>query len=221
MKREAAEVSVKPTVRHVKYDPRHSALLVIDLQNDFVSPAGGLARLGVDLAPLREMLRRAVQLVADARQEGVKIIYVRHVNSDDASSPPILEKRGEQGRDRVPVVWKGSWGAALAPELDARAEDIVLEKTRFDGFLNTDLDCRLRALGIQTVVLSGLSTNVCVDSTARAAFMRDYFVLIPEDCVAASIRHLHAPALETLARYFVTVTRADALVSEWRAFRSP
>lgn len=202
---------------HEKYDPGRTAVLVIDVQNDFVSPGGGLDRLGVDLTSLRAMVERTVRFLADARRIGVRIVYVTHVNSDEASSPPLREKRGEQGRDSIRVVWKGTWGAELAPELDVRRdEDLVVDKTRFDAFLGTDLDERLRALGIRTVVVTGMSTNVCVDCTARAAFMRDYYVVVPEDCVASSVPRLHPAALETLGRYFATVTTSEAVLRAWQ-----
>ncbi len=202
-----------------KVAPAHTAVLVIDLQHDFVSPDGGLARLGVDLTDVQAIVPRVASLLDEARAAGATVIFVCHVNSDDTSSGPIREKRQDLGRERVPVCWQGTPGVEVDRGLSVLAGDLVLRKHRFSAFLNTPLDSMLRAHGIQTLVLMGMSTNVCVDSTARDGFMRDYYVVIPQDCVASSRPELHRPALETLQRYFVTVTSSAAIAQCWQDAR--
>ncbi len=199
-----------------KVVPARTAVLVIDLQQDFVSPAGGLARLGADLGTVQAIVPRVASLLDRARAAGALVIFVCHVNSDATSSGPIREKRQDLGRERVRVCWQGTAGVQVDDRLPLAEGDVVVHKHRFSAFLNTPLDSILRARGIQTLVVVGMSTNVCVDSTAREGFMRDYYVVIPEDCVASSRPELHAPALETLKRYFATITTSDAIVACWQ-----
>ena len=92
-----------------KVAPLHTALLVVDFQNDFVSPDGGLARQGADLEPIRASVIRTACLLERAREAGVKVIFICHINSEETSSAPLREKRHDLGRDAIPVCWKGTW----------------------------------------------------------------------------------------------------------------
>jgi ureidoacrylate peracid hydrolase len=209
-------MSSEPLVRlEAKVAPVHTAVVVIDLQNDFVDPRGGLAQLGTDLRPIQAIVPRVSRLLGAARKAGVTVIFIRHVNSDETTSAPILEKRRGLGREEVRVCWKGTWGAEICGELAPHPTDLVLEKPRYSAFINTPLDSILRAREIRTLVIVGMSTNVCVESTSRDGFMRDFFVVIPADCVASSVPDAHGPALDNLARYFATLTTEEAIERCW------
>jgi ureidoacrylate peracid hydrolase len=198
-----------------KVKPTHTVVLVVDIQNDFCSTKGALAKLGADITAIRQMLPRLIQFINQAREARVPIIYIQHINSDETTSPPLMEKRSQLGRDRVPVCQKGTWGAELLKELHVAPLDIVVQKYRYSAFINTSLDLILRSRGIKSLIITGMSTNVCVESTARDGFMHDYFIVLPEDCLATTISVLHQPSLETLKRYFATVTTSHAIVEAW------
>lgn len=198
-----------------KVNPEHTAILVVDVQNDFCSPEGALARSGSNISMIRKMLPRLVDFINHARLVRTPTIYVQHINSDETTSPSLLEKRTELGRDRIPVCQRGAWGAELSKELPVADLDVVVQKHRYSAFMNTNLDLILRSREIKTLIITGLSTNVCVESTARDGFMHDYFIVLLEDCLATTIPTLHEPSLETLKRYFATVTSSRTIVEAW------
>lgn len=198
-----------------KVDPTHTAILVIDVQNDFCSYEGALAKLGTDISMIHRMLPSLIRFINYAREANAPIIYIQHINSDETTSPSLLEKRIGLGRDRVSVCQKGTWGAQLFEELPINSSDFVVQKYRYSAFINTNLDLILRSHGIKTLIITGLSTNVCVESTARDGFMYDYFIVLPKDCLATTITSLHQPSLETLQRYFATVTASHAIIEAW------
>ncbi|MEM2893885.1 MAG: isochorismatase family cysteine hydrolase [Candidatus Bathyarchaeia archaeon] len=161
-------------------------MLVIDMINDFVSGALGGERALRIIAPLRELLRRA-------REVRIPVIYV-----SDAHLPGI---------DREFELWpshalEGSWGAEIIEELRPEAGDYNLKKRRYSAFYATGLDPLLRELGVDTVILTGLVTNICIQHTAADAFFRGYRVVIPRDCVEASTQDEQEAALRYMERIY-------------------
>ncbi|MEW6263898.1 MAG: cysteine hydrolase [Thermodesulfobacteriota bacterium] len=195
--------------------PAQSALLVVDMQNDFCSPQGRLAATGGSVAMIQEMIPRLSFFLVRAREMGVRIIYLRHINSPEAMSEAWLSREVLSGRNKVNLAEPETWGSEIIAELTPGPGDLIVLKHRYSGFVQTRLDLVLRAKKIKGVVVTGVSTNVCVDSTARDAFMRDYFVVLPEDGVASTVRELHLPALVNLARYFGRVTRFEFILAAW------
>ncbi|HYW93125.1 MAG TPA: cysteine hydrolase [Gammaproteobacteria bacterium] len=200
-------------------DPGASALVVIDLQNDFCHPEGAYARRGIRYTPpLEQTLANLHRLVGAARAAHVPVFFMRMENSSWADSPPTRARRGRHGRDpdAPPTCPEGSWGAGLygvAPSPDDR----VMVKHRYSSFIGTALDTYLRSLERCTVVVAGLVTNVCVESTARDAFMRDYWTVTVGDCCTAGSRAEHEGALSNLDRYFGEVLTLDELLQHWPA----
>ena len=111
----------------------------------------------------------------------------------------------------------GTPGIEILPALTPEPDDMVIPKTRYSAFVGTDLDARLRALGVTTLVLTGVATNVCVESTWRHGFMLDYYVVVPVDLVACGDAAAHAAALQNLERYFGVSTHAADLIQAWQA----
>ena len=206
-----------------KIDPNHTAMLVIDMQNDFVSPGGAWERTGEDLTLPQLALKNIIDLISSARQYRVPIVFIRSVyNTENNSylSPVFLyqAKRFKKGRYfDFPVCVPNSWGWELAPGLELRPEDTVVTKHRFSAFINTDLDLVLRSKGIQTLIFTGVGTAVCVESTARHAFFVDYYNVFAADCCGAYNREVHEQALKRLDTQYGEVTQSKELVSAWRA----
>jgi nicotinamidase-related amidase len=202
-------------------DPSRTALLVVDMQNDFCSPGGFFDGAGHDVAPCRALVPHLAGLAADVRAAGALVAFTMTVRTEPqrqrlrpARHP--LEAEGAppatRGNDRYAP---GAWGTTIADELVPGAGDLVIEKPRQSGFYRTTLADDLAARGVDTVAIAGVTTNCCVDTTARDAFMRDLDVVVLSDGVAAfgRERHLHDATLENLALFFGVVATSDELLA--------
>lgn len=203
-----------------KVRPEHTALVVIDVQNDFCAPDGFVARGGRDVSLVQEMTKRLPAFIVHARDAGVRVIFVRCAYSTPDNlflSDVWLEqaaRRQNGGYTLSPVCQTGERGADY---YDVRPEpsDIVVVKHRYDAFVATDLDLVLRSNAVRTVVLTGVSTHVCVETTARSAFVRDYYaVVVADGCAAYSIEE-HQASLRTIDRFFGEVAGMEDILPHW------
>lgn len=195
-------------------DPRFAALVIVDLQNDFVGEGGVVERRGEGReAQLRGIVANTAAVVQSARHVGTTIVYLRYSRTADhkyespASLRWMLMKRG-YASDRVSAV-EGTWGKEIVDALAPKAGDAVIDKRRSSGFFSTNLHDILRARKIRTIILAGVSTHGCVEATARDAELRDYYVVVLEDCVGSYNEDLHRAAIMVMAsRYEVVSSRA-------------
>jgi ureidoacrylate peracid hydrolase len=191
-----------------KVEPRHTALVVIDMQNDFIADQGLIAREGRDTSQAKAMADRLPELINTARAGGVLVIFVRNIYTSDRNFYPSdawLEQAARKragGYTRIPVCAAGSWGGDFYGEVRPGPRDPIVTKHRYSAFYNTDLDTLLRANGIRTVVLTGVVTNVCVETSAREAFVRDYYVVVASDGTAAYSQEDHDMTLKNIDRFF-------------------
>jgi ureidoacrylate peracid hydrolase len=201
-------------------DPRHAALIVVDMQNDFCDANGALARSGSDPSLIQAMAPRLVSLLAAARRAGLKIVHVRTEHSPWTDSASWVGRH--HGKSRT-VCFPGSWGAEYYPGFEPEeaqdrrpgSHEFVVTKHRYSGFVGTDLDLVLRSQGIRSVIMTGEATNVCVESTARDAFMRDYWVVFVSDCTASTFKEAHDATLVTMGRHFATMATGDEIMATW------
>lgn len=197
--------------------PERTAVLVIDLQNDFCSDRGALAVRGADVRRNQEILSGVASFVDEARAQGCLIVWVRQVADAYTASPARQARSAAMGRTATTVCARDTWGAELAAPLAPHSNDVVMEKHRYSAFVGTALEMVLRSTGRDHVVVCGTAANVCVDSTARDAYMRDFHVRVPDDLVGYSREDLGRPALETLSIYFAEVTSAQSIIDAWVA----
>lgn len=165
------------TVDHI--DPRTTALIVVDMQNDFVAPG----------APIETPMGRAMvpclqQALACCRAHRIPVIYTAHVHRAGGSDVGLLAHAPPIGRGAALV--DGSPGAAIYPDVAPRDGEIVIAKHRFSAFYGTDLEIILRGLGVITVVIAGVTTENCCHATARDAFFRDFQVVVLSDATGTS-----------------------------------
>lgn len=195
-------------------DPATTALLVIDVQNDYAHPDGALGRIGIDMSTAVEMIPRLQRVVDAARAAGVYVVFTRNWHRDATDSEAWSRRihRTITPEQRPGVA--GSWGAEFTGVLPLPGEEIV-SKARYDAFLNTNLELLLRARGIRTVVCTGTATNVCVESTARAAHMRDFNLVLIGDCCATGDQRLHEATLTNIQVHFGEVVGAEAVLDAW------
>lgn len=219
----ASRIAHVPPVKGMreKVDPRHTALVVIDMQNDFIDDQGLIAREGRDVSQAKEMAKRLPQLIETARAAGVFVVFVRNIYTSDRNfylSDVWLEQAARKragGYTRIPVCAAGSWGGDFYGEVRPQPQDPVVTKHRYSAFYNTDLDTILRANAIRTVVLTGVVTNVCVETSAREAFVRDYYVVVASDGTAAYVQADHDMTLKNIDRFFGEAASIEELTALW------
>jgi ureidoacrylate peracid hydrolase len=208
-------IEVAPLSLEERIDPKTTALVVVDVQNDFCHSDCQHARLGSDMSAAQEMVPRLMLLVDAARGAGAEVIWVRTHHSEQTMSRVQWERlvRTRPGTDLI--CRPGSWGAEFYRVEPAAGESIVT-KHRYSAFVNTDLELILRSRGIESVIVTGVATNVCVESTARDAFMRDYYVVLVEDCSAAYSPEKHQATLVNIRDQFGVVVKASQIFEVWQ-----
>jgi ureidoacrylate peracid hydrolase len=205
-----------------KVQPGHTALIVIDMQNDFIAPNGLIGRKGLDLTAAQQLAERLPTFIAAAREAGALVIFVRNVYTTERNfylPDAWLEQAARKqsgGYTRFPVCAEGSWEGDYYGEVRPQPGDAVVTKHRYNAFHNTDLDTILRANAIRTVVMTGVATDVCVGSTAREAFMRDYYAVMVDDGTATFSREDHDAALKNFDRYFGEVSTIAEISTIWK-----
>lgn len=204
-----------------KIDPRWAALLVIDMQNDFCADGGALHRSGLDVTPLRTPAKTIINLVDSAHRARAPVIFIRNVYNTPEGwylSDVMLEHalRCWNGRyHTIPMCERDSWGGDFYDGIRPSESDLVIVKHRFNAFFNTDLDLVLRNKGIRTIVVCGVLTNVCVESTVRDAFFRDYYVVVPADCVGTLDDEFQRASLRNIAFGFGLVVKSQEIRQVW------
>ncbi len=159
---------------------RPTALLVIDAQNDFLKPNGKIAETYGLVSEAPKLVKRLCALLSVARDVGIRVIYTRMVYKSDYSDA------GTRARSRsLKALKEGTWGSEIIRELPPKQTDDVINKQRASAFYNTNLELVLRGYGIKTLIITGVATNICVESTAREAMFRDFDCIIVRDCVAS------------------------------------
>jgi ureidoacrylate peracid hydrolase len=194
--------------------PRRTALVVIDMQNDFLHEDGWYARSGVDIGHMQASVEPTRTLVAEARSRGLPVIWTRHGFRDERDAGVFMRLRpflAEGG------LRQGSWGYEVLDGLGAAPEDWYVEKNRLSAFYNTNLELLLRSLDAETVLFSGVLTNQCVAATSKDANFRDFKPVVVRECTGTTLPHLHEPALEMIAVGWGEVRGLDQAISEIRA----
>ena len=201
--------------------PGRTALVVVDMQTDFASPEGAMGRAGADLSAVPAALAAAQRLADAARAAGVPVVFVGLMTSAEDDSAAWAERMRRQGGDQggdpaeaLALCRAGTLGAAFVGPIPLVGEPVV-GKLRYSGFFRTDLDAHLQRLGVDTLVIAGVTTDCRVDCTVRDAFHLDYHVFVAADACAAYEPGLHEATLKALALNFAIVVPADAVVAAW------
>jgi ureidoacrylate peracid hydrolase len=185
----------------VRLDPAATAILIVDMLNEFCKPGGAMVLPGYErLVPPQKALIEA------GRRAGCPIVFVV-----DAHRPNVRQDR--EFLKRTPHCLEGEWGARVIEDLGPQPDDLYVIKRRYSAFFGTDLDLTLKDLGIDAVVVAGVVTNICVRSTVHDAFFQGYTVVVPEDGCAATGAREQASSLYDIATHFGTVCRAADVVA--------
>lgn len=188
-------------------DPATTAVVVVDVQRLFTDMLGAPIE-----PPLAEVLPRIGRFLGEARRAGATVVLVRTIIAPDSHSRSTLQWPEFMRAGMAP----GAQGTEFDPSLDVQPGDLEIVKQRYSAFFGTHLDERLREQGIENVIVLGLTTNVCVQSTARDAWQCDYRTITLDDCCAEIGEGSHAASLAWTARNFGIVCTSNDVCTRWR-----
>ncbi len=209
-----------------KVDPQHAALVLVDVQNDFCAEGGAMHREGRDLSLVKQMIPRLERLLAAARAAKVKCVWIRcayNTGPNHYLSEVWLEqaKRRRNGAYvQYGVCEPGEWNGDFFHVRPA-PDEVIVTKHRYGAFEGTDLDLVLRSCGIRSVIMTGVATNVCVETTARQAFLKDYYVVFTGDCSATFTQAAHEATLHNIDQFFGQVATSEEIMACWPAAEVP
>jgi ureidoacrylate peracid hydrolase len=198
---ESRLVTIEAQPKAITIDLAKTAVIVVDMQNDFGAKGGMFDRAGIDIGPIQKAVEPTTRVLSAARKASVPVIYLKMAFRPDlsdaggADSPNWIKHQPFRVGERVQspdgkesrVLVRDTWNTDILKELTPHPSDTVICKTRFSGFYNTDLDEVLKRLGAKYLIVTGCTTSVCVESTIRDAMFRDYVCLLPADCTAEPI----------------------------------
>ncbi len=207
------------------FDPSATALIVVDMQNGYCSPGGYFSHLGVDLTPTQKVIPSIARLVGLVRKAGVQVVWLQNgwdpdlkeaggpfsVNQRKGNSLRLMRTRPELSGK---LLTKGGWDYELVPELRPEGQDLIVPKPRYSGFASTALDSMLRSRRIETLMVCGVATNVCVESTIRDAFFLEYHpVLIRDACYQAGPDFTQQATVYNVEQFFGWTSTVDEVAA--------
>ena len=187
---------------------RRAAVLVVDVQPLFTE--------GVE-PPVAPVLQALGRFLRAARGANVLRVFVRFMQPDALTDRWAALWREQFGDEFIDRAAPDSPAVAYSPGFEPETGDLAVTKARYSAFRDTDLADQLRRRGIETVIVAGLTTDVCVSSTARDAFQLDFHTITLSDCCAADERARHEAALVTLGKVFGRVCTSDEVIAAWQA----
>jgi ureidoacrylate peracid hydrolase len=221
----------------ISIDASSTAVIVVDMENDFGTKGGMFDHAGIDISMIQKVIDPTSKVLAAAREAGIKIIYLKMAYHDDLSDlgdeesvnrvrhlkfmhvgDTINAPDGSKSR----ILIRGTWGTDIVPDLKPQDGDIVIYKTRFSGFYQTNLDSTLKQLHKKNLIITGCTTSICVESTVRDAMFRDYLPVVLEDCTAEPIgynfpRSNHEASLLTIQTLLGWVSSSNEFIKAVKA----
>jgi len=186
-------------------DPARSAIIVVDMINDFCKPGGKMVLPGYEV-----LVEPQLRVIEAARASGAPVVWVH-----DSHRPNL--RRDREFLKRTPHCEANTWGTEIIDDLGARADEIHIFKPRYSSFFQTDLDLVLKDMLVDQVVVFGVVTNICVRSTVHDAFFNGYEVVVPRDCCAATGPREQESSLYDIATHFGIVSDSRAVSAALRS----
>jgi len=202
--------------------PQHTALIIVDAQNDFCSQGGCFDQLASsDMNMTKLCLDNLGRLLAASRQAKVMIIYIQATNHPAAifkSAADLARKVEYLNPESSLMCIDGEWGHRIVDKLKPLPNEIIIRKHRHNSFVGTELDVLLRSNGIKTLIVTGFATERCVLSTVTGAIAHDYYVVVPKDCVASPFVEMHNAAMVVISGNLCKeeVTDSTQIIRAWR-----
>jgi ureidoacrylate peracid hydrolase len=196
-----------------KAAPGTAALVVVDVQNDFCAADGFFGRIGADIPTIQRAIPPLQRLIEGARAAGVLVVFIQAIYDPSDLSPAMRERR-QRRKIEMPLCLTDSWGADFHVVQPRPGEPIII-KHRYSAMINTELDALLKRHGIRSLLLTGVATDTCVESTGRDAYFMDYYVSLVADCCGAFSARDHAVALERFDRDYGPIVNSTELIAVW------
>jgi ureidoacrylate peracid hydrolase len=195
-----------------------TALLIIDMQNDFVHDKGAFALAGYAVKGYHAILPAMKRLIGSAREAGVPVVWIgmSHNEMNDGKDAWVARRLGSH---HPPTCRTGTWGADLYRELEVGIDEMMVWKHRYSAFVQTKLHQLLEERGIKTLVAAGINTNTCVESTLRDAHLIGYHVVLAKDATACAYPDAYEPRLRNIARHFGIVSESEEVMRQWSEVR--
>ena len=229
-------LSIPARPEPITIDTGTTAALVVDMQNDFCSRGGMFDRAAIDISATLNAVQPTARTLACLRNAGIDVIYLKMGYRPDLSDfgapdapnrikqlplsvgTTITAPDGRQSR----ILIRDTWNTDIVDELQPQADDLVIYKTRYSGFYQTELDATLKSRGLKALIIVGVSTSVCVESTLRDAMYRDYRCVLVSDCAAEPLgrklpRTNHDASLLVIQVLFGWVTGSSEIIQAFSA----
>jgi ureidoacrylate peracid hydrolase len=201
-----------------RIQPQSCALLVVDIQNDYCHPEGSCGKRDNNVHSVTDMMPNMHLLLDNARKKGITVIFIRTEHNDLTDS---LAWNSRYGKIKPRPVSElscrtGSWGAEFY-EIEPKTNEIIVTKHRYSGFVGTNLDMVLKTLQKSSLLLTGVATNICVESTLRDGLSHDYYVTLLEDCCATYHPEDHHASVRNVQKQFGIVTSSHEIIGLWNS----
>lgn len=202
-------------------NPAETAVIVVDLQNAYATKDGYLDKAGFDVSTTAPVIANTIKVINTARKVKMPIVFLQngwdpqYKEAGGPGSPNWYKSNALKTMRKDPklmgtLLAKGTWDYALVDELTPQDDDIVIPKTRYSGFYNTNLDSTLRSRGIRNIVFTGIATNVCVEATLRDGFHREYFGVVLHDAThQAGTSEIQKASLFNIETFFGWVSSTE------------
>ena len=192
-----------------------TALIVVDMQNSFCADDGGCGKPGLPIQNLQRAIQPCARLIAAARASHVPVIFTRYMYRPDYADGGVMIKHLLPELKDVQALQAGTWDIEIVPELTPKDGDFVVDKNRPSSFYATNLETILNGLDVGSLVVCGVTTNCCVESTVRDASHRDYKTFVVEDAVAELDEERHTVALRSMDMLFADVISVADVENAW------
>ncbi len=197
-----------------------TALIVVDMQNSFCADEGGSGKPGLPIKNLQTAIEPCVQLVAAARAAEVPIIYTRYMYRSDYADGGVMIKHLLPELKEAKALQAGTWDIEVVPELTPKDGDFIVDKNRPSAFYATSMETILNGLDADSVVVCGVTTNCCVETTVRDASQRDYKTFVVQDAVAELDEERNRVALQSMDMLFADLTTVNDVEIAWGVHNS-
>lgn len=219
---EKGKVLLQAEPAPLEIDLRRLAVLMIDMQNAFVSKGGMFDVWGFDISTIPRVIQPIKEITGAARKKGVRVVNLAHVLYPDARevgpmsvfwNNKVLQSWREKPEWRDKLLMRGTWGAAIIDELKPPADEIYIEKQRFSAFAGTYLDMTLKTFDIRYLIFVGVATNICVESSIRDACHLEYLPVLVSDAAAASPSNRQEASIGNIKQCFGWVTNTKEVLN--------
>ena len=203
-------------------DPKVAALLVIDMQNDYVADQGKLGKIGLNVKLIQETVPKINRLVEEARKAGVAVIWIRTTHTLKDALPNYLAyhiviRSGKQIRDEDLICRPNHWASEYYEKLVKPAPgEIEMTKHWYGAFQDTTLDLLLKAANKKTIICTGTTSDVCVYNTALQGLHKGYYTLMVSDCTSTTDPAIHDTILKLYKTYYGWVPSSDEIINLWK-----